>query len=96
MQINGETVQKQILEEKGIGAGVPKLALSRIQQFLIPFPSKQEQIKIHENICLFEETIEKYREDLRKLCSLKIGLMQDLLTGKVRVTPLLEKEPASR
>jgi hypothetical protein len=33
-----------------------------------------------------------YQSDLKKLRSIKTALMQDLLTGKKRVTDLLNKE----
>jgi hypothetical protein len=36
----------------------------------------------------------RYHCRLKKLRSLKTALMQDLLTGKVRVTPLLDGEEA--
>ena len=92
MQINGSIVQRKILEEKGIGAGVPKLALFRIQQFLIPWPSKKEQGRIVEKLEFLENSIQRQKEEFRKSTFLKIGLMQDLLTGNVRVTALLNDQ----
>jgi type I restriction enzyme S subunit len=89
MQINGFTVQRQILEDKGIGAGVPKLALFRIQQFLIPWPTREEQLQIVRRLQLFDGSMQKQKDELRKMRSLKTALMQDLLTGKKRVTALL-------
>jgi len=95
IQINGSTIQRQILEDKGIGAGVPKLALFRIQQILIPWTSQKEQSKIIQRIHLLDAFIEEQIEELRKSCSIKTGLMQDLLTGKVRVTNLLNQKAAA-
>jgi len=92
MQLNGSTVQMQILEDKGIGAGVPKLALFRIQQFLIPWPKQEEQMKIVQRLQFFDGSMQNQKEVLAKLRSLKTALMQDLLTGKKRVTALLKKE----
>ena len=83
--------QRQILEDKGIGAGVPKLALFRIQQFLIPWPSKEEQLKIVTQFRAFKGTMYEQTTKLTKLRSLKTALMQDLLTPKHRVTALLLK-----
>ena len=90
IQINGPLIQKQILEDKGIGAGVPKLALYRVQQFDVPWPTKDEQSVIVERLRQFEESVTQREETLAKLRALKTALMQDLLTGEIRVTPLLE------
>ena len=89
MQLNGPTVQRQILEDKGIGAGVPKLALFRIQQFIILWPSQEEQLQIVRQFQFFNVSVQKHKEKLKKMRSLRTALMQDLLTGKKRVTPLL-------
>jgi len=48
-------------------------------------PSLSEQKKIAANLNCFDEIIEKKQEKLQKFQSLKKSLMQDLLTGKVRV-----------
>jgi len=90
MQINGPTVQRQILEDKGIGAGVPKLALFRIKQFLIPWPSREEQQQIVRRLQFINIYIQHQKDIYRKLRSLKTALMQDLLTGRKRVTPLMK------
>jgi type I restriction enzyme, S subunit len=89
-QVNGPIVQRQILEEKGIGAGVPKLALFRIQQLLVPFPDRQEQLRIIRQLQVCDNLLRQKQDGLAKLRSLKTALMQDLLTGKKRVTALLE------
>ncbi len=91
IQLNGPFIQKQILEVKGIGAGVPKLALHRIQSFDFPWPTRNEQVKIVKLINQTENYIEVQYCALKKLHSLKTALMQDLLTGKRRVTALLPK-----
>ena len=55
------------------------------------FPrNKEEQSKIVDKISEMEEHLTIDRNDLAKLEYIKKGLMQDLLTGKVRVTPLIE------
>lgn len=96
IQLNGPLVQKQILGDKGIGAGVPKLALHRIQGFDFPWPTKDEQAEIIARLAQLENCMNEQQSALKKLRSLKTALMQDLLTGKVPVTPLLsEPEEAS-
>jgi len=84
---NSPLFPRQLEESKGIGAGVPKLALHRIEQFLLPMPRLSEQDKISNVLmeCRREISNEKY--NLEKLLSIKTALMQDLLTGKVQVTP---------
>jgi len=63
---------------------------TQLQGFPIALPSYPEQRKIVQIISANEETIKIYQAELKKFNSLKIALMQDLLTGKVRVTPLMD------
>jgi type I restriction enzyme S subunit len=67
-----------------------------VKKVLTVIPSDQEQIAIAN---LLDENLQSYQEHLlikNKLYLIKTGLMQDLLTGKVRVTNLLkEREPTS-
>lgn len=93
-QINGPIVQRQIAAEKGVGAGVPKLALCRIQSLIFPWPHPSEQEGILERIESIEFLQEVDRVNLIKLQKLKRGLMHDLLTGERRVTPLLAQVAA--
>jgi len=58
---------------------------------LIP-KSKTEQQKIADILSSQDEKIEKLQNKLTKLNHLKTSLMQDLLSGKVRVTKLLESK----
>ena len=94
--LNSQIVQRQIEEEKGTGGGVPKLALFRIETLCVPLPSEMdEQRRIYESLESNEAAILKNLESLYKLRSLKTALMQDLLTGKVSVTPLLTEAEIS-
>ncbi len=85
LQMNGELVQKQIALEKGIGAGVPKLALFRIKRLILAYPKREEQSAIINVICKFDERLRTEIAYLSKLKAIKKGLMKDLLTGRVRV-----------
>lgn len=62
---------------------------TQLKSFPIPLPEYDEQLRIdnliNQNVTAYSETI----RHLQKLRSLKTALMQDLLTGKKRVTPLL-------
>ncbi len=82
--------QQQIETFMGIVAQ-PKLALFRIKQIKVPLPPLPEQQRIAKILSQIDEVIEKEENYKRKLESLKRGLMEDLLTGKVRVNKLLEE-----
>jgi type I restriction enzyme S subunit len=64
----------------------PNITKTDIQNFLIAFPKEDaEQQNIVRAIKNSKRTITNYIDYLTKLQSLKAGLMQDLLSGKVRV-----------
>jgi len=86
-QMNGYEVQRQIDIEKGTGGGVPKLALFRIENLWIAKPPMSEQKAIAQRLLQHEQTLGSEKKYLGKLKFLKKGLMNDLLTGKVRVKP---------
>jgi len=80
-----DIVQNQIAKEIGTGGGVPKLALFRIEKLVLPIPPIREQRRIAIHLANAEKKLaceEKFSHALR---TLKAGLMQDLLTGEVRV-----------
>ncbi len=85
-QMNHDRVQRQIEVEKGTGGGVPKLALFRIESLLLAWPSVCEQMRIADRVTRLEKHVVSEIESLNKLRTLKKGLMDDLLSGKVRVT----------
>ena len=92
--INSPPVQRQIDAEKGTGGGVPKLALFRIETLVLPWPPLVEQNVIAYRIASLERRIDAERQHAQHALTLKAGLMNDLLTGHVRVTPLLERHSA--
>jgi type I restriction enzyme S subunit len=67
------------------GAGRFKLNKASLQNLPICIPSPNEQLNIIERIESFNENYNLEKIKLKKLNSLKTGLMQDLLSGKVRV-----------
>ena len=76
--------QKQIDSFIGISTQ-PKLALNRIEKIQLPIPELDEQCEIAEILSEVDSKTEReqaFKEELEKL---KKGLMQVLLTGKVRV-----------
>lgn len=62
-----------------------------VAQIPIHVPPLPEQQKIAQILSSQDEKIEDIKNKLNKLKSLKASLMQDLLSGKVRVTKLMEE-----
>ncbi len=66
-------------------AGLVHITKKSLESFKVPIPSLVEQKKIGTIINEFDEQIMQYKHKFDKLCILKRGLMQKLLTGKIRV-----------
>ncbi|WP_158638222.1 restriction endonuclease subunit S [Salisediminibacterium halotolerans] len=66
--------------------GVPSLSAANISNIQIKLPNLSEQIKIVETIKPIEHKLKNEDEKHNQLIKLKQGLMQQLLTGKVRVS----------
>jgi type I restriction enzyme S subunit len=64
----------------------PAISLTALRQLLIPVPPLKEQQKIDKLMVELYGVSKGLRNKLDTMLSLKNGLMQDLLTGKVRVT----------
>lgn len=77
--------QDQIAVKKGVGGGVPKLALFRIEELLIPLPPADDQQHIMKALIAFDDQLAANKGLLSQTKRLKQGLMSDLLTGKKRV-----------
>lgn len=77
-----------LLNDGGAKAG---LNLKTIGKIPVIKPSKTEQNLIVERIEAVKDTIINFYTQLSKLQSLKTGLMQDLLSGKVRVNHLVKE-----
>jgi len=90
--LSSSIVQNQFHQETGAGGGVPKLALFRIESTLLPLPNFIEQDKIANVLSAIDKNIENIERKLTSTKSVKKALMQDLLTGKVRVK--IDKETA--
>jgi type I restriction enzyme S subunit len=70
----------------GTSSSMVKLNATSLKKLVIKVPNPKEQTKIVETIRPFESQIIVLTLQLNKLQSQKLGLMQDLLTGKVPVT----------
>jgi type I restriction enzyme S subunit len=87
----GGQTQIEKLNESGAKAG---LNLPTIEKLTVPLPkSSSEQARIAEILDSNTQQVNGHHRQLAKLRLLKTALMQDLLTGKKRVTSLLESEP---
>jgi type I restriction enzyme S subunit len=76
------------------GGTMPVLNKKIVLSLRFLYPPLEEQNRIDEKWKAISNYIGNEKRKLSKLQSLKIGLMQDLLSGKVRVNHLI-KEPAS-
>jgi len=76
------------------GTTNPHLNVADVRRFVLPLPPVQEQELIEQKIDRLEDRIHDESALISKLGILKSGLMDDLLTGRVRVTPLLA-QPAT-
>jgi len=66
-------------------SGVPSLSTANINRIKIKKPSYQEQKQIANILTIQDKKIETEEKNLAKLKELKKGLMDDLLSGSVRV-----------
>lgn len=74
------------------GSAQPGLSSSFIKNFFLPLPPLDEQQRIAEILSQIDQTIEKEEQYKEKLKRIKQGLMEDLLTGKVRVNNLIKED----
>jgi type I restriction enzyme S subunit len=77
-------------EAQTFGTKMPRTDWGIISKFLTGYPDEHERHRIVEIAVCTNSAIEKEIMYCSKLRQLKQGLMQDLLTGKVRVTHLLK------
>ena len=81
-----EIVRKQLFLDS-TGSTVTGVKQSTFRKILINLPSLTEQQKIASILISLDTNIDEIQKKLSRTKSLKKGLMQDLLTGKVRVSP---------
>ena len=67
------------------GSDPPNVSGEQIESFKITLPPYKEQLELSSIISSMQHFIEQKNRNLLKTQSLKKSLMQDLLTGKVRV-----------
>ncbi|SFB05275.1 restriction endonuclease subunit S [Azotobacter beijerinckii] len=87
--LRSERFSEQVLNET-FGSTQSLLNLNSVRGFAVPVPPAGERQQIAELMNGSELHIKQEIIELKKLERTKIGLMDDLLTGRGRVTPLLE------
>ena len=81
-----------IAQQKGMD--IPHLSRSDILAPIVPIPNLGEQSEITTRIAAVDLRVSVESHLVEKMKAKKTGLMDDLLTGRVRVTPLLESAAA--
>ena len=74
------------------GSAQPQIIRSSLLGMLIPIPPPHEQDASIEILTLQDAEIRQHQAELNKLKSIKSGLMDDLLTGRVRVPEIARTE----
>jgi len=86
-------VQSQVMG-RAVGTTMANINTAILAAIVVARPPIEEQGAIVQRIAGVTIEICRVEEMLRKMRSEKVGLMDDLLTGRVRVTPLLEAAAA--
>ena len=83
--LKSKKIQNLIIRYAG-STTIPDLKHSDFYRIPVLIPSIDEQVKIAQILSSVDNEIEEYENKKEKLEELKKGLMQQLLTGKIRVT----------
>jgi type I restriction enzyme S subunit len=76
---------RKVINDGVNGSALQEIPLGNLRGISIPLPTIEEQIQISKTLDSLEENIYQKRLKLKNYQSMKKALMQDLLTGKVRV-----------
>lgn len=83
--LRSRALAEQISKHKGVGGGVPKLALFRIEDLDIPLPDLSAQAQIAHSYQSVREAVEAARTAVDQMELVRRDVMSDLLSGRVRV-----------
>jgi len=92
--VKGAPGNSQLLDAQ-YGQSKPGLSLDNLRSLVIPIPPQQERNELVRRVEAIKIRILGEKASLDKLHTQKSGLMDNLLTGRVRVTPLLEQAQAT-
>ncbi len=82
--VQSPLIEQQIELQTNI-TSQPALGIKKVRKFFIPFPPRKELESLVDTFQSLEYSIKSYSKQLQHLEQMKRGLMQDLLTGRVRV-----------
>jgi len=74
-------------------SGLNTINSAKLRRLPVLVPPQEEQKRIVERVHAIERRISTEEASLAKLCSIRQGLAEDLLTGRVPVTNLLSESP---
>ncbi len=77
-------LKERLIMNLRVGSGLPNIQKKDIDLFKIKLPPTKEQQKIAQVLTLADDEITKLQTELALLKTQKKGLMQQLLTGKIR------------
>lgn len=80
------TYESDYLASLSKGSTFPEVGKDTVENFVIPVPPLEEQREIGKRLKAMDDMVLSYKEHKSHLQRLKKGLMQDLLSGKVRTT----------
>ena len=83
------SIQRQVAAN-AIGSTMPNLNGQVMKGLIFAFPTFEEQVAIVERLATGSRVISRNAQRVNKLLRTKQGLMQDLLSGRVSVKPLME------
>jgi type I restriction enzyme, S subunit len=90
-QLLQSPIGQQILGLAQVGTTRAELSITPLRKLRFAIPEPREQALIEAALSVHDQRTRTERARLSKLRALKSGLMDDLLTGRVRVTPLLQQ-----
>lgn len=85
-QLNHAPWAKRQISRASQGGIMEAISSTTIRDLLLPVPSLNEQVRIEEILTSFDSVASQAEKELTVLGKGKVGLLQDLLTGKVRVS----------
>lgn len=94
--LESDAYQRRIMEDAG-GSTIKHIYISKIDKMLIAITQEwEEQRLLNERLLAQDNGLHKLNSMEIKLRALKTALMQDLLTGRKRVTDLLDRKEATQ
>jgi type I restriction enzyme, S subunit len=87
--LQSKCVQDQVLLHT-VGQAVKGINISEVKRISFPLPSKPEQEVISARMAELEDFISVNSRSHAKFCAIKTAMMQALLTGRKRVTNLIQ------